>query len=98
VSRFFLFSTSSRPVLGTTQPPIQLVQGALSPGVERPGREADHSPPTSAESRKCGSIHALPHTPSWRSAKLVKHRDNFIYIMGRFCDGVIQSKILISVE
>jgi hypothetical protein len=28
--------------------PIQWVPGALSPGVKRPGREADHSPPTSA--------------------------------------------------
>jgi hypothetical protein len=27
--------------------------------------------------RKCGSVHPLPLTPSWRSAKLVKHRDNF---------------------
>jgi hypothetical protein len=30
-------------------------------------------------SRKCGSIHPLPHTPSWRSAELVKHRDNFTF-------------------
>jgi hypothetical protein len=45
----FLCSTSSRPVLGPTQPPIQLVPGALSPRVKRPVREADHSPPTSAE-------------------------------------------------
>jgi hypothetical protein len=45
----FLFSTSSRPVPGSTQPPIQWVPGALSPGVKRPGREADHSPPTTAE-------------------------------------------------
>jgi hypothetical protein len=29
-------------------------------------------------SRKHGSIHALSHTSSWRSAKLVKHRDKFI--------------------
>jgi hypothetical protein len=28
-------------------------------------------------SRRCGSIHPLPHTPSWHSAQLVKHRDNF---------------------
>jgi hypothetical protein len=28
-------------------------------------------------SRKYGSIHPLPHMPSWRSAELVKHRDNF---------------------
>jgi hypothetical protein len=29
-------------------------------------------------SRKRGCIHPLPHTPSRRSAKLVRHRDNFI--------------------
>jgi hypothetical protein len=29
--------------------PIQWVPGALSLGVKRPGREADHSPPPSAE-------------------------------------------------
>jgi hypothetical protein len=48
----FLFSKSSRPALGFTQPPIQWVPGALSPGVKRPRREADHSPPTSAEVKK----------------------------------------------
>jgi hypothetical protein len=30
-----------------------------------------------SRSRKCGSIHPLPHTPSWCSVQLVKHRDNF---------------------
>jgi hypothetical protein len=45
----------------------------------RQGHEADHSPLTNAEvrSRKCGSLHPLPHTPSWHSAYLVKRRDNF---------------------
>jgi hypothetical protein len=42
----FLF-TSSRPALGSTQPPIQWV-----PGVKRQEREADHSPPASAEVKK----------------------------------------------
>jgi hypothetical protein len=42
------FSVSSRLPLGSTQ----WVPGALSPGVERPGREADHSLPTSAEVKK----------------------------------------------
>jgi hypothetical protein len=41
--------------------------GALSPGVKRPGREADHSPP-SAEVKNTGPIHPLPHTSSWRGA------------------------------
>jgi hypothetical protein len=35
-----------------TQLPIQLVQWALSPGLKRPGREADHSPPASAKIKK----------------------------------------------
>jgi hypothetical protein len=35
--------------LGPTQPPIQWVSGALSLGVKRPGREAEHSPLPSAE-------------------------------------------------
>jgi hypothetical protein len=48
----FLFSKSSRPALGSTQPPIQWVTADLSPGVQRPGREADHSPPTGAEVNK----------------------------------------------
>jgi hypothetical protein len=64
----FLFSTSSRPALGPTQPPMQRVLGALSPGVKQPVREADHSPQLVTRSRKCGSIHSCPHTPSWRSA------------------------------
>jgi hypothetical protein len=51
-SRIFFFSTSSRPVLGPTQLPIQLILGALSPWVKRPVREADHSLPTSAEVKK----------------------------------------------
>jgi hypothetical protein len=45
----FFFFTSSGPALGPTQPPIQWVSGALSPQVNRPGREANHSPPTSAK-------------------------------------------------
>jgi hypothetical protein len=45
----FHFTTASRTALGLTQPPIQWVLGALSLGVKRPGREADHSPQSSAE-------------------------------------------------
>jgi hypothetical protein len=43
---------SSRLALGPTQPPIQYVPGTLSPWVKCPGREADHSPTTSAEVKK----------------------------------------------
>jgi hypothetical protein len=45
------FSTSSIPVLVPTQPPIQWVTGLFPPGVKRPGRETDHSPPTNAEAK-----------------------------------------------
>jgi hypothetical protein len=41
----------SKPALGPTKPPTQWVPG-LSQGVKRPGHEADHSPPTSAEVKK----------------------------------------------
>jgi hypothetical protein len=37
----------SRPSLGPTQPPVKLVPG-LSRGKVRPGRAADHTPPSSA--------------------------------------------------
>jgi hypothetical protein len=45
----FLFSTASRTALGPTQSPIQWLPGTLSLGVKRPGRETDHSPPSSTE-------------------------------------------------
>jgi hypothetical protein len=45
----FFFTTASKMALGPTQPPIPWVLGALSLGVKWPGREADHSPPSSAE-------------------------------------------------
>jgi hypothetical protein len=38
-----LFSTMSRLGPGPTKPPVQWVQGALSPGVKRPGREAERT-------------------------------------------------------
>jgi hypothetical protein len=73
----FLFSTSSWPAPGPIQPPIQWVPRALTPVVKQPGRESDHSPQTSAEVMK--KIHPLPHTLSWCSARLVKHRGNFTF-------------------
>jgi hypothetical protein len=38
--------------LGSTQPPIQWVPGALSPGVKHLEREADRSPPASGKAKK----------------------------------------------
>jgi hypothetical protein len=62
-----IFSTSSRPAVGPTQPPIEWVPGLFPRGVRRPGRESDHSP-TSAKVKNGGAIHPLPHTLSWRGA------------------------------
>jgi nitrate reductase NapE component len=42
----FLFTTASRTALVPTQPPIQWVPGTVSAGLKRPGREAEHSPPS----------------------------------------------------
>jgi hypothetical protein len=64
--KIFLLS-ASRLVLGPTQCPIQWVPRALSPGVKRPGREADHSP-TRAEVKNTWMYTFIPHTSSWLSA------------------------------
>jgi hypothetical protein len=63
-----IFFKSSRPALGSTQPPIQWIPCFLSPGLKRPGREAYHSPQPVPRSGKCGSIHPVFHTPSWYCA------------------------------
>jgi hypothetical protein len=42
--------------------------GAVSLGVKRTVREADHSPPSGAEVRHGRAISPLPHTSSWCDA------------------------------
>jgi hypothetical protein len=64
----FFSSTISWPALKPTQPPIRRVSGAISPGVKRPKREADHLPPSSLKVRNGGTTPSLPHVSSWRSA------------------------------
>jgi hypothetical protein len=57
-----IFTTSSSPALGPTQPPMQWVSWALFPGVKRPGREADHSSPTNSVVKK---LWIYTSTPSY---------------------------------
>jgi hypothetical protein len=56
----FSLHTASRPALGLNQPPIQWVSGDLSLGVKRPSREADYSPPFSAEIKNAWSSTSTP--------------------------------------
>jgi hypothetical protein len=74
----FLFTTVSRTALGPTKPPMQWVPGIFSLGVKRPGRESDHSTPSSAEVKNAWSCTSTPQYvfTAWC---LVKHRDNFTF-------------------
>jgi hypothetical protein len=53
--RTFPVSSVSRPALRPTHPPVQWVPGSFTMGKARPGRDADHSPPSSAKVRRCTS-------------------------------------------
>jgi hypothetical protein len=69
-----LFITASRPVLGPTRPPIQCV-----PRAKRPTREANPSPPPSAEVKECVELYFhSSRTLSWPGAEL-KHRESFAF-------------------
>jgi hypothetical protein len=74
----FLFAQVSRTPLGPIQLPIQWVLGAVSLGVKRPGREADHSSPSSAEVNNAWSYTSTPPYV-FMAWYLVKHRDNFTF-------------------
>jgi hypothetical protein len=67
-SRIFSSPHRSDPLWSSPSLLSNWVQGPLSPWVKRPGREADHSPPTSAEVKKMWIYLSTPHAPSWRSA------------------------------
>jgi len=58
-TKLSVVSKVPRPVLGPTQPPIQLVPGSYFIRVKRPGPEVDHSPLSSAEVKNKWS-----HTPT----------------------------------
>jgi hypothetical protein len=79
---FFLFAIASRPALGPTQPRIQRVTMALSPGVKRQGRKAG-----AEVKNEWHYASTLPYVfMAWNlstlyvfmTSYLVKHGDNFI--------------------
>jgi hypothetical protein len=72
-----LSATASRPALGPIQPPVQRVPDALPPGVKGPGREADRSPPSTAEVK---NVWSYTSTPLYASMVwcLVQQRDNLL--------------------
>jgi hypothetical protein len=69
---------ASRPTLGPTHPPIHWVPEAILPGVKRQGREADHSPLSSAEVNNTWRHTCTPQYV-FMAWYLVKHRDNFTF-------------------
>jgi hypothetical protein len=67
------FSLHHRVQNGSGAHPASYSMGnrALSLGVKRPGREADHSPPSSGEVKECVELYLhSPNTPSWCGAQL----------------------------
>jgi hypothetical protein len=77
----FPFTTASRQTLRPTQPSIQWAQGAPSLAVKRPGREADHSPPSNTDRL------------SWRGAHLIKSTGTTLPFIGlKNCSNVLKEK------
>jgi hypothetical protein len=62
------FSISFRPALGSIQPPIKWIPGSFSRGQSGRGVKLTTHLQLVPRSRKCGSIHPLPHLSSWRNA------------------------------
>jgi len=92
----FLFATASRPALRPTQPPIKLVPAALSLGVKRPGREADHLPPFSVEIKNSWSYTSTPpvcrEERCYSAAQIASSTFSFLKRFVKiYCDGVRDS-------
>jgi hypothetical protein len=72
-------ATASILALGPTQPHSQRTSGALSLEVKRPGREADHSSPSSAEVKNTWRYTSITEYAfvTWCS---VKKKHNFTFL------------------
>jgi len=89
-------STASRTAVGTTQYPLQWILGSLFVEVKRPGREADHSSPSSVEVNAWRYTSAPPiRFMEWC---LVKHRDNFAFTFNFYSLFISLTLILFSLS
>jgi hypothetical protein len=77
--RLLHLATASTQTEEPTQPSIQWIPGVLTPGAKRPGLEADHTPPPSAEVKMRGAIPLLPQYV-FTTSYFVKHKDSFTFI------------------
>ena len=76
--RFFSFPKTSRPALGSIQPPVKCVLVSLLLRVNRPGREGYNTYLVS-RLRMTGAMPPLPHIPSRRAyEQLSSFRHHFV--------------------
>jgi len=82
---------------GPTHPPIQRIAGALSLGVMRPGREADHSLPSSADVNNPWSYISTPPIRlhgttlrSWMYMSAFRMSNYFLQNVCTFCFTFLQ--------
>jgi hypothetical protein len=76
--------------LRPTHPPIQCLAGALSLGVKRPGREADHSPSSSFEVKEYVGLYLhSPNIPSWCGALFKKSTGTILTPPVTFLEKVV---------
>jgi hypothetical protein len=75
VTGFFLFATTSRPVLRPTKLPIQLVLE-----IKQLWREAEHSPSSRAEVKNMWKYTIIPPY-AFMAWCLIKHRDKFTFYL-----------------
>jgi hypothetical protein len=93
MGREFFFS-SPRPDLLWGPPNLlsDVYRGAISPGIKRPGREANHSPSSSTEFKNAWSYTSI-HTNIFMAWYFIKPRDNFTFTLPLFSSFVLVDSV-----
>jgi hypothetical protein len=82
--------------------PFQWVPGVLFLGIKRPGREADHSPTSTAQVKEWLELYLhSPNTPSWSGAQLKEkaHRQLYVYLyLTSLISPVLETRTYIKVR